>query len=52
MVLMAGSTQRAGGTAFSVNGMRQIANQFLVYGFMAKEAQHGTNSIEPIIDAL
>ena len=64
MVLMAGSTEpaggtvaghyveRAGGTAFSVNGHRQTANQFLIDGFMAKEVQHGTNSIEPIIDAL
>ncbi|MCC6860774.1 MAG: TonB-dependent receptor [Bryobacterales bacterium] len=64
MVLMAGSTERAGGTvaghyaeraagtAFSVNGQRQTANQFLINGFMAKEVQHGTNSIEPIIDAL
>ena len=31
---------------------RQTANQFLINGFMAKEVQHGTNSIEPIIDAL
>jgi hypothetical protein len=64
MVLMAGSTERAGGTvaghyveraggtAFSVNGQRQTANQFLINGFMAKEVQHGTNSVEPIIDAL
>ncbi|MCC6589206.1 MAG: carboxypeptidase regulatory-like domain-containing protein [Bryobacterales bacterium] len=64
MVLMAGSTERAGGTvaghyaerasgtAFSVNGHRQTANQFLIDGFMAKEVQHGTNSVEPIIDAL
>ena len=64
MVLMAGATERAGGTvaghyveraggtAFSVNGHRQTANQFLIDGFMAKEVQHGTNSIEPIIDAL
>ena len=64
MVLMAGSTERGGGTvaghyveraggiAFSVNGQRQTANQFLIDGFMAKEVQHGTNSIEPIIDAL
>ncbi len=64
MVLMAGSTERASGTvaghyaeraggiAFSVNGHRQSANQFLIDGFMAKEVQHGTNSVEPIIDAL
>jgi len=64
MVLMAGATERAGGTvaghyteraggiAFSVNGNRQTANQFLIDGFMAKEVQHGTNSVEPIIDAL
>jgi len=64
MVLMAGSTERSGGTvaghygeraagtAFSVNGQRQTANQFLINGFMAKEVQHGTNSVEPIIDAL
>ncbi|MFN7922361.1 MAG: TonB-dependent receptor [Bryobacteraceae bacterium] len=64
MVLMAGSTERAGGTvaghyveraggtAFSVNGHRQTANQFLIDGMMAKEVQHGTNSVEPIIDAL
>jgi Carboxypeptidase regulatory-like domain len=64
MVLMAGSTERAGGTvaghyveraggiAFSVNGQRQSTNQFLINGFMAKEVQHGTNSVEPIIDAL
>jgi len=64
MILMAGSTERAGGTvaghyveraggiAFSVNGQRQTANQFLINGFMAKEVQHGTNSVEPIIDAL
>src|SRR5437867_361794 len=64
MILMAGSTERGGGTvaghyvqrpggiAFSVNGQRQTANQFLIDGFMAKEVQHGTNSIEPIIDAL
>lgn len=64
MILMAGSTERSGGTvaghyteraggiAFSVNGQRQTANQFLIDGFMAKEVQHGTNSIEPIIDAL
>src|SRR5262245_49591345 len=64
MVLMAGATERAGGTvaghyneraggiAFSVNGHRQTANQFLIDGFMAKEVQHGTNSVEPIIDAL
>jgi hypothetical protein len=64
MVLMAGSTERSAGTsaghynereagtAFSVNGQRQTANQFLIDGFMAKEVQHGTNSIEPIIDAL
>jgi hypothetical protein len=64
MVLMAGSTERAGGTvaghyaeraggiAFSVNGQRQSANAFLIDGFTAKDVQHGTNSIEPIIDAL
>ena len=64
MILMAGSTERAGGTvaghyaeraggtAFSVNGQRQTANQFLIDGFMDKEVQHGTNAIEPIIDAL
>jgi hypothetical protein len=64
MVLMAGSTERASGTvaghyaeraggiAFSVNGHRQSANQFLIDGFMAKEVQHGTNAVEPIIDAL
>jgi len=64
MVLMPGSTERASGTvaghyaeraagtAFSVNGHRQTANQFLIDGFMAKEVQHGTNSVEPIIDAL
>jgi hypothetical protein len=64
MVLMAGSTERASGTvaghyaeraggiAFSVNGQRQTANEFLIDGFMAKDVQHGTNSIEPIIDAL
>src|SRR5262249_17823610 len=64
MVLMAGATERAGGTvaghyteraggiAFSVNGNRQTANQILIDGFMAKEVQHGTNSVEPIIDAL
>ncbi|MBI3693255.1 MAG: TonB-dependent receptor [Acidobacteria bacterium] len=64
MVLMAGSTERSGGTvaghyneraggiAFSVNGQRQSTNQYLINGFMAKEVQHGTNSIEPIIDAL
>ena len=64
MVLMAGSTERASGTvaghyaeraggiAFSVNGQRQSANAFLIDGFMAKDVQHGTNSIEPIIDAL
>ncbi|HYM12587.1 MAG TPA: carboxypeptidase-like regulatory domain-containing protein, partial [Bryobacterales bacterium] len=49
MVLMAGSTdrpggtvaghyvERAGGTAFSVNGQRQTANQYLIDGFMDKE---------------
>lgn len=64
MILMAGSTERASGTvaghyaeraggiAFSVNGQRQSANEFLIDGFMAKDVQHGTNSIEPIIDAL
>jgi hypothetical protein len=61
MVLMAGSTERATGTAaghyaereagvaFSVNGQRQTANQFLIDGFMAKEVQDGTNSVEPIL---
>ncbi|HYM09262.1 MAG TPA: hypothetical protein VEU62_00945, partial [Bryobacterales bacterium] len=44
--------ERAGGTAFSVNGQRQTANQYLIDGFMDKEVQHGTNAVEPIIDAL
>ncbi len=65
MVLMAGATEgsqgntvqghyaeRAGGTSFSVNGQRSDYNEFLVDGMDAKEVQHGTNSVEPIIDAL
>jgi hypothetical protein len=65
MVLMAGATEgsqgdttqghyneRAGGVSFSVNGQRSDYNEFLIDGFDAKEVQHGTNSIEPIIDAL
>ena len=65
MVLMAGATEasqgntvqghyneRAGGVSFSVNGQRSDYNDYLIDGFAAKEVQHGTNSIEPIIDAL
>ena len=65
MVLMAGATEssqgsttqghyneRAGGVSFSVNGQRSDYNEFLIDGFDAKEVQHGTNTIEPIIDAL
>jgi hypothetical protein len=65
MVLMAGATEasqgntvqghyneRAGGVSFSVNGQRSDYNEYLIDGFDAKEVQHGTNSIEPIIDAL
>ncbi len=65
MVLMAGAvegsagnvvqghySERAGGQSFSVNGQRSDYNEYLIDGFMAKEVQHETNSIEPIIDAL
>ncbi|HWQ54741.1 MAG TPA: carboxypeptidase regulatory-like domain-containing protein [Bryobacteraceae bacterium] len=64
MVLMPGAVERSAGTvagaygarpagtAFSVNGHRSTANQYLIDGFMAKEVQHGSSSMSPIIDAL
>ena len=65
MVLMAGSVEgpqgaraggayarKAGGLAFNVNGQRATANSFLIDGMLAKEVQHSSTSLEPIIDAL
>ena len=65
MVLMAGVTEgpqgaraggayarKAGGLAFNVNGQRATANSFLIDGMLAKEVQHSSTSLEPIIDAL
>ena len=65
MVLMAGVTEgpqgaraggayarKAGGLAVNVNGQRAMANSFLIDGMLAKEVQHSSTSLEPIIDAL
>ncbi|HWQ55798.1 MAG TPA: carboxypeptidase-like regulatory domain-containing protein [Bryobacteraceae bacterium] len=65
MVLMAGAVEgpqgaraggayarKSGGLAFNVNGQRATANSFLIDGMLAKEVQHSSTSLEPIIDAL